>query len=213
MLHSSDSGRGASARWDPETLARRINDEHEAARLAVRTGIAHAITAGELLLEAKRMVPHGQWRTWLGESVAFSERTAQAYMRLAKARCQLTEENPQALADLTLTEALSRLARRGSAKHSLEGKQALDALRSDLAPGELVMFVKRVVEVGVSPRQMARYIGRNDRQTKAMVKLTEAAVAYLRDLLRELGNLSREKPRTKILPFRKIEAPLDESKS
>jgi hypothetical protein len=44
----------------------------------------HAIRAGELLLEAKREVAHGEWESWLQANVPFQPRTARAYMQLAR---------------------------------------------------------------------------------------------------------------------------------
>jgi hypothetical protein len=48
-------------------LAARINQEHEAAEAAIKRGAAHAMAAGDLLIEAKAQVPHGQWLPWLAE--------------------------------------------------------------------------------------------------------------------------------------------------
>jgi hypothetical protein len=42
-------------------LAARINAKHEAAGGALKRGLQHAIAAGELLLEAKAQLKHGQW--------------------------------------------------------------------------------------------------------------------------------------------------------
>ena len=60
---------------------------------------------GRRLLEAKWMLPHGEWLPWLNERVEFSERTAQKFMRLAQ-----KWSNPSALADLGATKALMLLA-------------------------------------------------------------------------------------------------------
>lgn len=60
---------------------------------------------GRRLLEAKGMLPHGEWLPWLNERVEFSERTAQKFMRLAQ-----KWTNPSALADLGATKALMLLA-------------------------------------------------------------------------------------------------------
>lgn len=60
---------------------------------------------GQRLIEAKAMLPHGEWLPWLTERVEFSERTAQSFMRLAR-----EWSNPQALADLGATKALTLLA-------------------------------------------------------------------------------------------------------
>lgn len=63
------------------------------------------IGIGQRLIEAKAMLPHGDWLPWLTERVEFSERTAQSFMRLAR-----EWSNPQALADLGATKALTLLA-------------------------------------------------------------------------------------------------------
>ena len=60
---------------------------------------------GQRLIEAKAMLPHGEWLPWLTEQVEFSERTARNFMRLAR---ELT--NRQALADLGAAKALTLLA-------------------------------------------------------------------------------------------------------
>jgi hypothetical protein len=64
-------------------LAARIKAEHEASALAVKRGLAHAINAGRLLIEAKDQLAHGQWLPWLREHCAVPERSAQRYMHLA----------------------------------------------------------------------------------------------------------------------------------
>ena len=51
---------------------------------------------GQRLIEAKAMLPHGEWLPWLNEQVEFSERTARNFMRLAR-----EWTNRQALADLS----------------------------------------------------------------------------------------------------------------
>lgn len=60
---------------------------------------------GQRLIEAKAMLSHGEWLPWLNERVEFSERTAQNLMKLAR-----QWRNPQILADLGATKALTLLA-------------------------------------------------------------------------------------------------------
>ena len=60
---------------------------------------------GQRLIEAKAMLPHGEWLPWLTEQVEFSERTARNFMRLAR---EWTIR--QALADLGAAKALTLLA-------------------------------------------------------------------------------------------------------
>lgn len=57
-----------------------------AIKLSIDVSVSAAIDAGELLLEAKkRHGKHGEWIAWLTVKVHVSVRTAQRYMRLAKA--------------------------------------------------------------------------------------------------------------------------------
>jgi Protein of unknown function (DUF3102) len=67
-------------------IAHRIRNEHSAACAGIKVTVAHALAAGDLLIEAKAQLKHGQWLPWLKEHCEISERTAQNYMRLAKNR-------------------------------------------------------------------------------------------------------------------------------
>src|SRR5262249_11779578 len=85
---------------DLTDLATRIQAEHQAATDAMRRGIEHAIAAGELLLQAKAQLSHGQWGKWLRANVQVSWRTARACMQLA----ELDPEKRQRVADLPMRE-------------------------------------------------------------------------------------------------------------
>jgi hypothetical protein len=90
-------------------LAEQINAEHALAEAALREGLLHARAAGNLLVQAKSQLKHGQWLPWLKANVRFSERTAQAYMQVAKRWSEL-ESKAQSLADLTFEGGLHLLA-------------------------------------------------------------------------------------------------------
>jgi hypothetical protein len=87
------------------TLSNQIMAEHEAASASLRSGVEHAIRAGELLLEAKRLHRRGQWTKWIADNLSFSDRTARAYMQLAR----MPIEKRQRVADLPLRETLSAI--------------------------------------------------------------------------------------------------------
>lgn len=72
---------------------------------AKRAGGEAILTIGRCLIEAKEMLPHGEWKDWLADRVEFSERAAQRFMRLAR-----EWSNPTALSDLGATKALTLLA-------------------------------------------------------------------------------------------------------
>lgn len=72
---------------------------------AKRMAGENILTIGRCLIEAKAVLPHGEWAAWLAERVEFSERAAQRFMRLAR-----EWSNPTALSDLGATKALTLLA-------------------------------------------------------------------------------------------------------
>ena len=93
-----------------DALAAKIRTEHDAVRHAVETATEHAIRCGQLLTEAKDGLAHGQWLPWLEERCEVSERTAQAYMRLARKHGELDDGNAQRVADLPVREAMKAIA-------------------------------------------------------------------------------------------------------
>ncbi len=104
-----------------DDLAREINTEHGHVERYKRSTIKHAIRCGELLLEMKQRVGHGNWLAWVEEHFEASERTARNYMEIAKSA---------AAADLsdatTMRSALRALASRSEASRApkLEPKGA-----------------------------------------------------------------------------------------
>ena len=96
-------------------LARRINIEHKEACAALARSLHHAMTAGDLLIEAKARVPHGGWLPWLKANCEIPERTVQLYTRLAKNR-QTIEARVSGMrfrnsvADFSIRNALRLLA-------------------------------------------------------------------------------------------------------
>jgi len=73
--------------------------------LRLKTDAGNAIIGiGQRLIEAKELLPHGEWLPWLNDQVEFSERTAQDFMRLAR-----EWSNPQTLADFGKAKALKLL--------------------------------------------------------------------------------------------------------
>lgn len=72
-----------------EQIAHRANQAHALAMVSTRNAVQHALTAGQALLQAKELCPKGSWGKWLADHFDGSERTAQAYMRVATHRHQL----------------------------------------------------------------------------------------------------------------------------
>ena len=91
-------------------LADRINTAHKAVCEAAVTATQHAIKCGVLLIAAKSGLPHGQWLPWIKENCDLSERTTQAYMRLARRHEELGGEEAQRVADLPVRQAMVAIA-------------------------------------------------------------------------------------------------------
>lgn len=65
-----------------------INEEHAKVVGSARQMGVHAIRCGELLIQAKENLEHGEWMQWLDGNVEMSRRTAQVYMQVATANAQ-----------------------------------------------------------------------------------------------------------------------------
>lgn len=93
----SDLGNTAPEARDIETITAEI--------LTLKQDAGNSIIGiGQRLIEAKGVLPHGDWLPWLNERVEFSERSAQYLMKLAK-----EWSNPQSIADLGAAKAFALL--------------------------------------------------------------------------------------------------------
>lgn len=125
-------------------LAARFKVEHRACIDAMRDSVAHAIAAGEILIEAKAQLKHGQWLPWLKEHCGdVAERTAQLYMRAAKNRATIETEIRNAIADLSLNEAMALLALSSDVRKVLEFAKQAEA-RADNPDA----FIKNCLDLG-----------------------------------------------------------------
>jgi hypothetical protein len=127
-----------------DDLAARIRTEHTAVGTALKQNLEHAMAAGDLLIEAKGQVPHGQWLPWLLDNCMISERTAQLYMRVAKNRAEIEKKQIRNdIADLTLSEAAALLVLSSDVRKLLNFAKQLEDI------GDPEEIVKLCVENGV----------------------------------------------------------------
>ena len=65
-------------------LAADIQAAHHEIQASAELMAERAIAAGNMLIEAKGALRHGQWAAWLKQNVGMSDRSAQRYMQLAR---------------------------------------------------------------------------------------------------------------------------------
>ena len=105
------AGFGCRPRDELTAVGLEIRREHEAVCQAVRSGLEHARTAGELLITVKTQLRHGEWLGFMAEHCpAVSPRVAQAYMRVARHWPAIeAAANTKQDSHLTLRDALKLL--------------------------------------------------------------------------------------------------------
>ncbi len=96
-MHDTQNATGLQELPQLTTLRDAIQAEHGLAQSAACKAVEHAINAGNLLLQAKSLLPHGDWSQWLLENFRGSPRTARGYMLLANRLDSLDEANGNAL--------------------------------------------------------------------------------------------------------------------
>ena len=99
-----------AAQRDIQTVTAEIRQLHRQAQCMV---LGYAIEIGRKLVEAKAMLPYGQWGQWLKEEVEFSQSSAQNFMRIfeeygAKQVSLFGDAESQTLGNLPYTHALKR---------------------------------------------------------------------------------------------------------
>jgi len=96
----------------PELIATEINSIKSQTRMMM---LCNSIEIGRRLVEAKTLIPHGEWGKWLENSVDYSQSTANNLMRIFEeyGAVQLSlfgsEAKSQALGNLLYTQAVALL--------------------------------------------------------------------------------------------------------
>jgi hypothetical protein len=107
----------------------RVRVAHEAVGNAAQDMLAHAMAAGDALIEAHQKIPHGKWEAWLRYDCELSVRTAARYTQLAKARSLFESSNPSRTTDLTIAGAL-RLLGNGQKSRPVKKSKVISGLSS-----------------------------------------------------------------------------------
>ena len=67
---------------EKKDIAFEINSLHQKALNLVNEGIKYAWDAGELLIQAKKAVGHGNWLNWITTNLSFSPDTVENYVKI-----------------------------------------------------------------------------------------------------------------------------------
>jgi hypothetical protein len=142
----------------PETgslddLASRIKAYHAQVIDAARNVVGKAISAGQLLKEAKGKVPHGEWLSWLEKHCDLSERTAHRYMQLAANKSKIEEAlkgKSATMATLSLNKALQVIETKpdkagGAWTKYAKTQEALIKSLGELLPDEVEEAAKQTI--------------------------------------------------------------------
>jgi hypothetical protein len=100
-------------------LAHRANQEHAACEKAIQSALEHAKLCGDALLQAKELVGHGLFATWIANNCKFGDRQARRYMTIANGweaildLSKRTRASDLPLDSLSVREALRMLSAGG----------------------------------------------------------------------------------------------------
>jgi hypothetical protein len=81
------------------SLAKEISEAHTQFLEGMTTTLNAGIKVGELLIEAKQNMEHGEFLPWIAESLPFTERTAQKYMKIARKQDEVETKGAKLLSE------------------------------------------------------------------------------------------------------------------
>jgi hypothetical protein len=153
-----------------DDLAREINAEHGQVEAYKHNTIQHAIRCGELLLEMKQRVGHGNWLAWVQEHFEASERTARNYMEIAKSAAVADLKD-----DTTMRSALRALASRSQSKAHNPGTGVVEAPRAGLGRAHQRTWASVPTRLGTIKRVFSEAAGEHLDDHSASEVLYEAS--------------------------------------
>lgn len=152
---------------------------HDLCNEAKRTVLLYAVEIGRRLVEAKEVLPHGEWGKWLEHSVHFSQSTANKHMQLFEAygSRQMSllgaELNSETFTNLSYSQALKLLAVPENEREEFVKKNNVE----DLSTRELDKLIKERDEAKKQLQDTiedAREINMRKRQLEAITEEQKA---------------------------------------
>lgn len=188
----------------PQTIAAEINSLKEHTKSVV---LMASVEIGRRLIEAKEMLPHGEWSGWLENNVDYSTSTANNLMQIYNEY----GDDPQSLGGLSYTKAVALIGiekeerQRFVEEHDVEGmssrelqkvikekkelekKRKAEAERAAAAEKEKESLNKKIEDL---ESQLIFMGGDNS----AEIELIESELAHEREKIKQLEEDLRRKP-------------------
>lgn len=144
-----------------ETPAQAITRLHNELYSLFDKGLDKAIQIGELLIQQKRALPHGEWIPWIQENLPFSDQTARNYIRLYLNRNELKSKNV-----LDLTTAYKALQQ----PKKTERIPMIKYFRKP-EPEDLAGYYLFLLKLGYKPGEAAMKMAYGDEDSKAEIPI------------------------------------------
>ncbi len=173
----------------------------ELCRQAKTMVLMYAVEIGRRLVEAKEVLPHGTWGTWIRENTEFSQSTANNYMKLFDeyGASQITifgaTVNSQSLANLPYTKALALLAVDSEEREEFAEQVGAE----DLSVKELEKVIHERDEARERAAALEAQTAELERAKAAAASAAESAEALSRRVAELEQKLEKEKGNSQIL--------------
>jgi hypothetical protein len=164
-------------------------------------GLEHYRRAGELLIEAKSQLQHGEWRAWLKRNFILSHETARRYMTLAQEKS--APVRPRTLSEVMgdfrkYPERSGALGASGKDVRRIVAQVDVDRLAKERQSREReAKLTKELAHtlIDIGYRVLAAKLHHPDREgsTEAMARLNHVRTLLRRAIAYEIMELSRTK--------------------
>lgn len=162
-------------------LVQRIQDRARRLNRHAQLAAKCAFEIGQLLIEAKSQVPHGEWEAWLSEHCNLAPRTARAYMRLAKELPKLSEAERQRVTVLPIREALKAIITDPTPLVKYEGTNPIHHGRTRTDQDRVISVFSKARQKLVKAEKSLIY-GMKGSEVEALRKHLEAVLEQLNEL-------------------------------
>lgn len=158
-------------------------------RQAKITAVSCAIEIGERLLEAKDLVPHGEWGKWLKENVNYSQSTANNFMRLYKeygnnqGSLFTTLTNSQTIMNLDVSKALALTVLPPEEREEFVAEHDVE----QMSTRDLKEALQENRELKQQQQQLQKQLEEKDRQVKETSAQLDTAITERQKMQEKLS--------------------------